>query len=132
MQTLHPPGWPRPRGYANGISADGRLVFVAGQIGWNEKENMVGPDLTSQFRRALENTLAVLAAGGAGPGHVARMTWYITSRTEYLANMKEIGTIYRNLMGNHYPAMTMVEVKSLIEARAKVEVETTAVVPYDA
>ena len=132
MQTLHPPGWPRPRGYANGISADGRLVFVAGQIGWNEKENMVGPDLTSQFRRILENTLAVLAAGGAGPGHVARMTWYITSRTEYLANMKEIGTIYRNLMGNHYPAMTMVEVKSLIEARAKVEVETTAVVPYDA
>jgi enamine deaminase RidA (YjgF/YER057c/UK114 family) len=132
MQTLHPPGWPRPRGYANGISADGRLVFVAGQIGWNEKENMVGPDLTSQFRRVLENTLAVLAAGGAGPGHVARMTWYITSRTEYLANMKEIGTIYRNLMGNHYPAMTMVEVKSLIEARAKVEVETTAVVPYDA
>jgi len=132
MQTLHPPGWPRPQGYANGILADGRLVFVAGQIGWNERGNLVGPDLTSQFRRALENTLAVLAEGGAGPEHVARMTWYITSRTEYLANMKEIGTIYRDLMGNNYPAMAMVEVNALIEARAKVEVETTAVVPRDA
>jgi len=132
MQTLHPPGWPRPKGYSNGILADGRLVFVAGQIGRNEQENLVGPDLTSQFRRALENTLAVLAEGGAVPEHVARMTWYITSRTEYLANMKEIGTIYRDLMGNNYPAMAMVEVNSLIEARAKVEVETTAVIPRDA
>lgn len=132
MQTLHPPGWPRPKGYSNGVSADGRLVFIAGQIGWNEQENLVGPDLTSQFRRALENTLAVLAEGGAGPEHVARMTWYITNRTEYLANMKEIGTIYRDLMGNNYPATAMVEVNALIEARAKVEVETTAVVPRDA
>lgn len=132
MQILHPPGWPRPKGYSNGVSADGRLVFIAGQIGWNEQENLVGPDLTSQFRRALENTLAVLAEGGAGPEHVARMTWYITSRKEYLANMKEIGTIYRDLMGNNYPATAMVEVNALIVARAKVEVETTAVVPRDA
>ena len=129
MQTLRPPGWPRPKGYADGIAAEGRLVFVAGQIGWDETGTLVGSDLVSQFRRALENTLAVLAEGGARPNHVTRMTWYITSRDEYLENLEEIGAIYRRLMGNHYPAMAMVEVSALMEAGANVEVETTAVIP---
>jgi enamine deaminase RidA (YjgF/YER057c/UK114 family) len=129
MRILQPPGWPRARGYANGVVAEGRLVFVAGQIGWDESGTIVSDDLVRQFERTLENTLAVLREAGAGPQHVARMTWYITDRRDYLARAREIGEVYRALMGSHYPAMAVVEVKALIEDRAKVEIETTAVVP---
>jgi enamine deaminase RidA (YjgF/YER057c/UK114 family) len=129
MRILQPPGWPRPRGYANGVVAEGRLVFVAGQIGWDESGTLVSDDLVRQVERTLENTLAVLREAGAGPQHVARMTWYITCKRDYLARAREIGEVYRTLMGRHYPAMAVVEVKALIEDRAKVEIETTAVVP---
>jgi enamine deaminase RidA (YjgF/YER057c/UK114 family) len=129
MRILQPPGWPRPRGYANGVTAEGRLVFVAGQIGWDATRTIVSDDLVDQFRQTLENTLAVLREADAGPEHVARMTWYITDRREYLARARELGDAYSALMGHHYPAMAVVEVKALIEDRAKVEIETTAVVP---
>jgi enamine deaminase RidA (YjgF/YER057c/UK114 family) len=129
MQILQPPGWPRPRGYANGVATEGRLVFVAGQIGWDATGRVVSDDLVEQLRQTLENTLAVLREGGAGPQHVARMTWYVTDKREYLARAPELGEVYRALMGRHYPAMAVVEVKGLIEDRAKVEIETTAVVP---
>ena len=129
MRILQPTGWARPRGYANGIAAEGRLVFVAGQIGWDASQTIVSDDLVDQLRQTLENTLAVLREGGAGPEHVARMTWYLTDKREYLARVREIGEVYRALMGRHYPAMAVVEVKGLIEDRAKIEIETTAVVP---
>jgi enamine deaminase RidA (YjgF/YER057c/UK114 family) len=127
MRVLHPEGWPRPRGYSNGIAAEGRLVFVAGQIGWDESHVFRSDDLVEQVRRALKNTLAVLAEAGAGPEHVVRMTWYITDKRDYLDRSKEIGAVYRALMGQHYPAMAMVEVSALMEDLAKVEIETTAV-----
>jgi enamine deaminase RidA (YjgF/YER057c/UK114 family) len=129
MRRLQPPGWTRPKGYSNGILAEGRLVFVAGQIGWDTDEVFRTEDFVGQVRRALENTLAVLAEAGAGPEHVARMTWYITDREEYLENLDGMGAVYRELMGKNFPAMAMVEVSRLIEPQAKVEVETTAVVP---
>ena len=129
MRILQPPGWPRPRGYANGVAAEGTLVFVAGQIGWDASQTIVSDDLVDQLRQTLENTLAVLREAGAGPEHVARMTWYITDKREYLARARELGEVYRMLMGKHYPAMAVVEVRALIEDRAKVEIETTAVVP---
>jgi enamine deaminase RidA (YjgF/YER057c/UK114 family) len=129
MRILQPPGWSRPRGYANGVTAEGRLVFVAGQIGWDATGTIVSDDLVEQLRQTLENTLAVLREAGAGPGHVARMTWYVTDKREYLARTRELGEAYRSLMGRHYPAMAVVEVKALLEDRAKVEIETTAVVP---
>ena len=127
MRVLHPEGWPRPRGYSNGIAAEGRLVFVAGQIGWDESQVFRSDDLVAQVRQALKNTLAVLAEAGAGPEQVVRMTWYITDKRDYLDRSKEIGAVYRALMGRHYPAMAMVEVSALMEDRAKVEIETTAV-----
>ncbi|MCH6587950.1 MAG: RidA family protein [Proteobacteria bacterium] len=127
MRVLHPEGWPRPRGYSNGIAAEGRLVFVAGQIGWDESQVFRSDDLVEQVRQALKNTLAVLAEAGAGPEQVVRMTWYITDKRDYLDRSKEIGAVYRALMGRHYPAMAMVEVSALMEDRAKVEIETTAV-----
>jgi enamine deaminase RidA (YjgF/YER057c/UK114 family) len=129
MQILQPPDWPRPRGYANGVAAEGRLVFVAGQIGWDTTGRVVSDDLVEQLRQTLENTLAVLREAGAGPEHVTRKTWYVTDRREYLARARELGEVYRALMGRHYPAMAVVEIKALIEDRAKVEIETTAVVP---
>ncbi len=131
MQKLQPPGWAKPKGYANGVVAEGRLVFVAGQIGWDETETFRSDDFVDQVRQCLENTLAVLAEAGAGPEHVARMTWYITDREEYLGNLEGMGRVYRELMGQHFPAMAMVEVAALIESEAKVEVETTAVVPVE-
>lgn len=128
MRILQPPRWPRPSGYANGVAAEGRMVFVAGQVGWDETGAFRSDDFVDQVRLALENTLAVLAEAGAGPEHVARMTWYVTDRLEYLACATEVGRVYRELMGRHFPAMTMVEVAALIEDRARVEIETTAVV----
>lgn len=127
MRVLHPEGWKRPRGYSNGIAAEGRLVFVAGQIGWDESQVFRSDDLVEQARQALKNTLAVLAEAGAGPEQVVRMTWYITDKRDYLDRSKEIGAVYRALMGRHYPAMAVVEVSALMEDRAKVEIETTAV-----
>ena len=129
MRILQPAGWPRPKGYANGIEATGRLVIVGGQIGWDETETFQSDDFVEQVRQTLMNTLAVLAEAGAGPEHVVRMTWYITDRSEYLARGREIGAVYRELMGKNFPAMSMVQVVALMEARAKVEIETTAVVP---
>ena len=131
MQKLQPPGWTKPKGYANGLVAEGRLVFVAGQIGWDETETFRSDDFVDQVRQCLMNTLAVLAEAGAGPEHVARMTWYITDREKYLGNLEGMGEVYRELMGQHFPAMAMVEVAALIESEAKVEVETTAVVPVE-
>jgi len=129
MRILQPPGWPRPRGYSNGIMAEGRLVFVAGQIGWDETGAIGSDDLVDQLRQTLENTLAVLREAGAGPEHVTRMTWYVVDKRDYLACARELGETYRAVMGKHYPAMAVVEVKALLEDRAKVEIETTAVVP---
>jgi enamine deaminase RidA (YjgF/YER057c/UK114 family) len=129
MQRLQPPGWTEPKGYANGIVAEGRLVFVAGQVGWDESTTFRVHGFVEQVRQCLKNTLAVLDEAGAGPENVVRMTWYITDRGEYLANLEGMGEVYRELMGRHFPTMTMVEVAALIESEAKVEVETTAVVP---
>ena len=129
LETLLPEGWPRPKGYANGIAATGRIVFVAGQIGWNEAGEFPDPSFAGQFRQTLLNTLAVLKAGGAGPEHVARMTWFITDKKAYLASFADIGAIWRELFGRHYPAMAVVVVSALIEDQALVEIETTAVLP---
>ena len=129
MRALQPPGWPRPRGYANGIEASGRLVFVAGQIGWDETGAFPSADLAGQVRQTLSNVLAVLAEAGAGPEHVVRLTWYVTDRGEYLGALKEIGAAYRDVMGRHFPAMAVVAVAGLVEEQAKVEIEATAVVP---
>lgn len=128
MNILHPPGWPRPKGYSNGISATGRMIFTAGVVGWDDKESFPEHSVHGQFAQALRNTLAILAEDGAGPQHIVRMTCYITDRHEYLASRDEIGAAWREIMGAYYPAMAMVEVKGLIEGAAKVEIETTAVV----
>ncbi len=129
MRTLLPAGWPRPKGYANGIVADGQIVFVAGQIGWTPTGVFEETSLEGQFRHALNNTLTVLREAGAGPEHVARMTWYITDKRAYLAVLAEIGATWREKMGPHYPAMAVVEVKALIEDAALIEIETTAIIP---
>ena len=128
MEILLPEGWPRPSGYSNGIAAEGRMIFVSGQIGWNERGEF-DPSFAGQVRQALLNTLAVLKAGGARPEHVVRMTWYITDRGAYLDAGKDIGAIWRDLFGRHYPAMAVVVVTALIERPARVEIETTAVLP---
>ena len=130
MRMLEPPGWAPPRGYANGVSAEGRMVFVAGQIGWNPKTaTLETDDLVEQVSVALDNVVAVLDAGGARPEHVVRMTWYLTDRDAYLASAQAIGAVYRRVFGRHYPAMSAFEVSALVESRAKVEIEATAVVP---
>lgn len=129
MQFLNPPGWPRPKGYSNGVSARGRMVFTAGVIGWDEREEIGSDDLPGQVRQALTNIVAILRAGDAGPEHIVRMTWYVTDAEEYRASAKEIGAAYRAVIGSHYPAMAVVQVVRLVEARAKVEIEATAVVP---
>ena len=130
MRTLLPPGWPRPRGYANGIETEGRLVFVAGQIGWTPEGKFEATTLPAQFAQTLDNTLAILREANAGPEHIARMTWYITDKSAYLASLAEIGQIWREKMGKNYPAMAVVEVKALIEDQALIEIETTAVIPH--
>jgi enamine deaminase RidA (YjgF/YER057c/UK114 family) len=129
MEILQPPGWPRPRGYANGIAAKGRIVFIAGQIGWDEQCQIQTDDLAGQVRQALANVLSVLAQAGGRPEHIARMTWYVLDKRAYLDASRSIGQIYRELMGNHYPVMTAVQVVALIEDRALVEIEATAVLP---
>ena len=129
MQTLLPPGWPRPKGYANGVAARGRMVFTAGVVGWDEHERFVATDFAGQFVQVLRNTLAILAEAGAAPEHVVRMTWYILDRDEYVASLAAIGAAWRELMGRHYPAMAVVAVAGLVERAARLEIETTAVVP---
>ena len=128
MRALQPPGWPRGKGYSHGIEASGRLVLTAGQIGW-DADGVLADGLAAQVRQTLANVLAVLAEAGAGPEHVERLTWYVTSREDYLAAAKEIGEAYRDVMGRVYPAMAVVAVTALVEADAKVEIEATAVVP---
>jgi enamine deaminase RidA (YjgF/YER057c/UK114 family) len=129
MRTLQPPGWAPARGYANGIAAQGEIVFVAGQIGWNAAQQFESDDFVAQAAQALRNVVAVLHEAGATPQHVVRMTWYVVDRREYKAGLAALGEAYRTIMGRHYPAMTAVEVRALIEDRARVEIEATAVLP---
>ena len=129
MKSLLPPGWKPPKGYANGVAARGTLVFVAGQIGWTPEQTFAADDFVGQARQALRNIVAVLREGGARPEHIVRMTWYVTDKREYLTSLAALGAIYREVIGAHYPAMTLVEVRGLAEDRAKVEIEATAVVP---
>ncbi len=131
-QSLQPAGWAAPKGYANGIAAEGRVVFVGGQVGWNAAQRFESADFVAQARQALSNIVAVLGEAGGRPEHIARMTWYVVDKREYLACGKTLGAAYREIMGRHYPAMTAVEVTALMEDAARVEIEATAVVPFDA
>jgi enamine deaminase RidA (YjgF/YER057c/UK114 family) len=128
-KLLQPPGWAPPKGYANGVAARGTMVFVGGQVGWNAQQQFVSDDFIEQTGQALRNIAEILREGGAGPEHMVRMTWYVTDRDEYNRRLGELGPVYRDAMGRNFPAMTCVEVAALVEARAKVEIEVTAVVP---
>ena len=132
MQVLLPPGWPRPRGYANGVAATGRMVFVAGMVGWDADGRFVSDTLAGQARQALQNIVEVLKVAGAKPEHIVRMTWYVTDKREYVAAYPEIGAAFRELIGSFNAAMTAVQVSALIEDQARVEIEATAVIPFDA
>ena len=127
-QILQPGGWPAPKGYANGMAADGRLVVTGGVIGWDQQGHLPA-DFIAQVRQALSNIAAILAEGGAAPEHLVRLTWYVVDMEEYLANLKALGQVYRELFGAHYPAMALVQVVRLVEKAARVEIEATAVVP---
>ena len=129
MQLLHPKNWAPTVGFSNGVAAEGRQVFVAGQIGWNARQEIVGDDFVAQVEQALRNVVAVLAEADARPEHLVRLTWYVTNKREYLARSGEVGQAYRRVIGRHFPAMTLVQVVALVEDRAKVEIEATAVVP---
>jgi enamine deaminase RidA (YjgF/YER057c/UK114 family) len=129
LKKLEPAGWAPPKGYSNGIAARGTLVVVGGQIGWNAQQQFESDDFVAQARRALQNVVAVLAEAGALPEHIVRMTWYVVDKREYLEHARALGNAYREVIGRHFPAMTAVEVSALIEDRAKVEIEATAVVP---
>ena len=129
MQVLQPPGWVRPKGYVNGVAASGRMVFVSGMVGWDAQERFQAADLVGQVRQALTNVVIVLAEGGARPEHIVRITWYVRDKRAYVAGYKEIGAVYREIIGKHFPAMTAIQVVDLIEDQALVEIEVTAVVP---
>ncbi len=129
MQLLHPGNWAPTRGFSNGIAAEGRQVFVAGQVGWNARQEIVSDDFVAQVEQALRNVVEILAEADARPEHLVRLTWYITDKREYLARSSEVGQAYRRVVGRHFPAMTLVQVVALVEDRAKVEIEATAVVP---
>ena len=129
MKTLLPPGWPRPRGYANGVSASGRTIVTAGVVGWTAEEKFEAADLAGQFRQALANIIAILAEGGAGPEHIVRMTCYVTDIDEYRSSLAGIGDAWRDMIGRHFPAMAMVAVTALVEPEAKIEIVATAIVP---
>lgn len=128
-QMLQPPGWAPPIGYANGVAAEGRTIYVGGQVGWNAEQRFESDDLVDQVRQTLANIIAVLAAGGASPAHIVSLTWYVTDVEEYLARQKDIGRAYRDLIGKHFPAMALVQVVRLVEPRAKVEIQAIAVLP---
>ena len=130
MEYLNPEGWPRPRGYSNGVSAEGRQVFLAGQVG-STPDGKFAPDFAGQIRLALENTVAVLAEADAGPEHITRMTWYVTDFNKYVEAIKNVGAAYSEIIGKHYPAMTLVEVSRLVYEDSLLEIETTAVVPSE-
>jgi enamine deaminase RidA (YjgF/YER057c/UK114 family) len=132
VRAINPPGWARPKGYSNAVVGRGTIVMVAGQIGWNAQEQFESDDFVAQLRQALANTVEVLAAAGAKPEHVARMTWYVTDKQRYLAHIAEAGAAWRDIMGRTYPAMTLIEVSALVEDRALIEIESTAIVPDDA
>jgi len=129
MKLLQPPGWAAPKGYANGVAARGTFVAIGGQIGWNAQQAFETDDFVAQARQALENVVAVLAEAGGRPEHLVRLTWYVVDRDEYAGAIRELGRAYRGVVGRHYPAMTAVEVGALIEPRARVEIEATAIVP---
>ncbi|MEW5862445.1 MAG: RidA family protein [Pseudomonadota bacterium] len=130
MTILQPPGWARPRGFANGVAVKGgTTVYIAGQVGWTGEGRWQARDFAGQFRQALANILEVLAQAGGRPEHLVRMTWYVLDRAEYLASLKDVGAAYRELMGRHYPAMSVVEVSGLVEPEARLEIEATAVIP---
>ena len=129
ITKIQPPDWAEPKGYANGILARGALLFVGGQIGWNAQQEFESDDFVAQTRQTLQNIAAVLKAGGAGPEHMVRMTWYVVDRNEYVASLRALGGVYREIMGKNFPAMTCVQVAGLVEARARVEIEVTAVLP---
>lgn len=127
--AINPDGWPRPSGYSNGIVAEGRYLAISGQIGWNERTELVGSEFLEQARQALRNVVAVLRAAGGAPEHLVRLTWYITDKNEYRQNLRALGESYREIVGAHYPAMSLVQVAALLEEGAKVEIEATAVLP---
>jgi enamine deaminase RidA (YjgF/YER057c/UK114 family) len=129
MRALLPPGWPRPKGYSNGIEARGRMIFTAGVVGWDEQERFTSDTLAGQFEQVLRNTVAILAAGGAEPRHIVRMTCYVTDIEVYRASLREIGAAWKEIIGPHFPVMALVGVTALVEPQALVEIETTAVVP---
>ena len=129
MDILQPPGWPRPKGYANGVAAQGRQVFVSGMVGWDAQCRFQTDDFVGQSRQALENIVAVLREAGAGPEHIVRMSWYVLDKREYLDAGRALGAAYRDVIGKHYPAMSAVQVAGLMEDRARVEIEVTAVIP---
>jgi enamine deaminase RidA (YjgF/YER057c/UK114 family) len=129
MQVLHPKHWAAAKGFANGIAAEGKQVFVAGQVGWNAEQVFESDDFVAQTEQALRNIMAVLAEAGAAPEHIVRLTWYVTSKREYVDRLRDVGGAYRRVLGRHFPAMTLVQVVALVEDRAKVEIEATAVVP---
>lgn len=128
-QFLQPPGWAPPKGYSNGVSVRGRQIFLAGQIGWNESQQIVSSDFAAQVRQALHNVVALLAQAGAGPEHIVRLTWFVTSLDEYRGSVKQIGAAYREVIGRHFPPMSVIGIAGLVEREAKVEIEATAVVP---
>ncbi len=129
MNMLQPDGWLAPKGYSNGVMARGQVIYVGGQIGWNAQQQFESDDFIAQAHQALKNIAAVLATAQAGPEHIVRLTWYVTDRDEYVGRLKELGPVYRDVLGRHYPAMTCVEVSRLVEPRAKIEIEATAVLP---
>ena len=129
MQVLHPKHWAAAKGFANGIAAEGKQIFIAGQVGWNAEQVFESDDFAAQTEQALRNIVEVLAEAGAGPEHIVRLTWYVTSKQEYIARLRDVGGAYRRVLGRHFPAMTLVQVVALVEDRAKVEIEATAVVP---
>jgi enamine deaminase RidA (YjgF/YER057c/UK114 family) len=131
MQILQPPGWARPRGYSNGIVAEGKLVFVAGQIGWNADQQFETHDFAEQTRQALQNICAVLAEANGKPEHIMRMVWYVVDKHEYINAYREVGEVYRDVIGKHFPVMTAFEVAALLEDDARVEIEVTAVIPHE-
>ena len=129
MRLLHPKGWAPTSGFANGVAAEGRQIFVAGQVGWNVRQEIVDDDFVAQVEQALRNIVDIIAEADARPEHLVRLTWYITDKREYIARSREVGEAYRRVVGRHFPAMTLVQVTALVDDRAKVEIEATAVVP---
>jgi enamine deaminase RidA (YjgF/YER057c/UK114 family) len=132
MQVLHPKHWARAKGFSNGIVAEGRQVFVAGQVGWNAEQKFASDDFAAQVEQALVNIVEVLSEAGAGPEHIVRLTWYVTDKREYVSRLGDVGQAYRRVIGRHFPTMTLVQVVALVEDRAKVEIEATAVIPASA